>query len=154
MNALLTVTAFALANPYPVAAPAAVVPVYSAAYGQQLQLDDLIAAINKNTAAIEKLTAIVQAGATPNGPPQTPPAIDALAIAKANCLKCHSPSTAATGFDFRLFADDEGAAFAPLNNRDRLRVANRITDGSMPPPKVKSAMTADDRRALAEHFRK
>jgi mono/diheme cytochrome c family protein len=133
--------------------PAAVVPVYTAVHAkaQAQGTDDLGDKLDKLTAAVERLTAVLEA--IERGPATEQPAADPVAIAKANCLGCHSQSAAEEkGFGFRLF-DEGGAAFAPLNNRDRLRVANRISDGSMPPPKS-SKLTDAERKVLADHFKK
>jgi cytochrome c551/c552 len=140
----------AVANPPPYIPPAAVVPVYGAVAGMNQSNDELLAAIKELTAEVRRLREVVEAGNA--APPPIPPATDALAVARAACLSCHSPNSAADkGFSFQLFADDAGAALAPLNNRDRLRVVNRISDGSMP----KGGKLSDaDRKALVEFFRK
>lgn len=140
------ITAVGVSNPpYAVAPAPTVVPVYSAVHGQNQSNDELLAELKKITAELVKLNAKL-------GSTEPQPSVDPLAIARASCLGCHSPKDSeAKGFSFTLFTDNSGTAFAPLNGRDRLRVSNRISDGTMPKG---SKMSDSERKALAEHFRK
>lgn len=136
-------------------AVAAVVPVYTAVHGPQSQSsDELLAAVKELTAEVralrEELAAIRAAQTEATGPAGPKP--EPLAVAKASCLKCHGPAAADDkGGGFRLFADDEGKAFAPLSPRDRQRIASRVANGTMPPPKA-TPPGAAEKAALVEWF--
>jgi mono/diheme cytochrome c family protein len=152
----LTCTALASANP-PVVVSPAVVPVYSAIAGQPQSNEEVVALLKELIAAVKENTEAVKAGAGNRGgnPPPIPPADSALSIAAKSCIACHSPkSSEPAGAGFRLFADDSGTAFAPLNPRDRQRVASRVLNGSMPPPKLSTKIADDERKALADFFKK
>lgn len=138
---------------------AAVVPVYTAVYSPRAEppagdpgaADDTAAAIRELAAEVRalraELAAIREQAAAPPGqapapagaPKQLPPPkLSALDIARTACLTCHAPGNAeAKGGGFALFADDGGKAWANLSPRDRVRIGNRVKNGTMPPPPAK-----------------
>lgn len=140
--------------PPPYAYPAAaVVPVYTAVYTPRDERppadahaeNDTAAAIRELAAEVRalraELAALRESSAAPQGPeaaPKAPAKLAAVDVARQACAGCHAPKAAeAKGGGFVLFADDSAAAFVNLSARDRVRIANRVKNGSMPPPPAK-----------------
>jgi hypothetical protein len=74
----------------------------------------------------------------------------ALSAARNACSMCHSPFSAnENGGGFVMFT--EGAELAPLDAREKRRVAARVGSGSMPPAPRK--IDAADKAALVEFFK-
>jgi mono/diheme cytochrome c family protein len=141
------------ANPpgYANPAVAAVVPVYAAVHSPQTGGDDETKELLRQILGeLKKLNAL----AAQPVEPVTPAVTDALAVARRSCLGCHGPAAAAEkGGEFVLFGDEGGTQFAPLNPRDRRRISDRVSNGSMPPPKA-GKLSNPDKAAVADHFRK
>lgn len=126
------------------ATPPTVVPYYGATFGtpggfsaaDAKRVVELLESIDRRLEALEQRQA---AGPAPlrKGP-------DLLAVAKASCAACHTPSKAdAVGGGFILFASDKADALKPLSARERGRITESVQSGTMPPDGRKKLTPAE-----------
>jgi len=135
---LALVVTTAHATPVPV-----VVPYYGATYGtpggfsaaEAKRVVELLESIDRRLEAIE---------ARQGGPVPLKKGPDLLALGKANCAACHTPTKAdKSGGGFILFADDAATGLKPLSGREKTRITEAVQAGTMPPDGRKKLTPAE-----------
>lgn len=128
------------------------VPVYGAVYTppQQAQQNQQTAdVLLEILAELRAMRAELAALKNPQAAQQVASVLPTLRTA---CARCHSPAGAdKDGGGFVLF-DARGELSAALNDRDRARVANRVSRNSMPP--APSKLGAKEKAEIVKAFEK